>query len=488
MNSGGLTGTVTGGRPITRRALLGGFVGGAVTAATAGVARAGAAAPERYRLGERDVIVVGAGFAGVTAARELAARGLNPLVLEARGRIGGRAYTDTYLGHRVEFGAQWLHPNYTLVHRELARYGIGTVSDAPSDRVIYPTGSGAYAAVDPAATSQRAGEVLAALFAGSEEYYARPHEPLYRADLIRRIHDVSLRQRLDSLGLSAADRSLVAGVLENYSGGDSSKGALTSLAQWWALCGFTPEGWYAQSAASPATGMVGLVRAILADSGAELRLNSPVTSITDDGRAVTVRTGDGGCFTAPAVVLAVPVNVWRTIRFEPGLPPEHAAATAEGLGITPAAAKIWMRVRGVTDRVFAQGDEGDPVLALIPYARLTNGDQLMVAGNGRGLNLGSRAALEAAVRRVLPEASVVEMRVQDWATDRYSLGGWTMRKPGQLLRQLPYVQQPHGRVAFATADIANGWNAAIEGAVESGFRAAEQVVGLLGRVGAGAAA
>ena len=60
-----------------------------------------------------------------------------------------------------------------------------------------------------------------------------------------------------------------------------------------------------------------------------------------------------------------------------------------------------------------------------------------------------------------------------------------MRKPGQLLRQLPAIQQPHGRVAFATADVANGWNAAIEGAVESGFRAARQVGELLSAGGVG---
>jgi len=487
MSSEGLTGSAAGGGVITRRTLLGGVVGGAITAATAGAVRAGATTPGQDRPGERDVIVVGAGFAGVTAARELAARGLRPLVLEARRRIGGRAYTDTYLGHRVEFGAQWLHPDYTLVYRELARYGIGTISDAPIDRVLYPTGTGEYRTVDPVATSQRVGEVLTALFAGSEEYYARPHEPLYRADLIRELHDVSLRQRLDSLGLSPQDRSLVAGMLENYSGGDSSAGALTSLAQWWALCGFTAEGWFAQSAASPATGMAGLAGGILAESGAQLRLNSPVTSITDNGSAVTVRTRDGGLFTAPAVVLAVPVNVWRTIRFDPVLPPAHTAATAEGVGITPAAAKLWLRVSGVSDRVLAQGDEGDPILALIPFARLTNGDQLMIAGNGTGLNLNSRDAVQAAVRRMLPGASVTDVRVQNWATDPYSLGGWALRKPGQLLRQLPYVQQPHGRVAFATADIASGWNAAIEGAVESGFRAAAQVAGLLSRSVVGAA-
>lgn len=482
MNREGLTGTIAS-RRVARRTLLTGIAGGAI-AAGAGLAQAHPAA-RRSRLGEYDVIIVGAGFAGVTAARELRAAGKRPLVLEARNRVGGRAYTDTFLGQQVEFGAQWLHPDYKLVHRELSRYGIGTVTDAPTDRCIYPTGDGGYAAMDPADVGRRSGEVLQSLFAASEEYYPRPHEPLHRADLLRRIADVSLRERLDSLGLSASDRSLVVGMLENYSGGDANTGALTSLAQWWALCGFTPDGWAAQSAARPETGMRGLVEAILADAQAEVRMGTTVTEVVDEGSSVLVRTANGAEFTAPAVVMAVPVNVWRTIRFEPELSQAYAEATAEGVGITPAAAKVMVRVTGISDRVSAQGDEGDPVLALIPHVAAPDGGQLMIVGNGPSLDLSSTEAVQEGIRRLVPDVTVHEMQVQDWARDPYSLGGWTMRKPGQLLRQLPAIQQPHGRVAFATADVANGWNAAIEGAVESGFRAARQVGELLSAGGVG---
>lgn len=57
-----------------------------------------------------DVIVIGAGFAGLTAARDLAAQNnLNVLLLEARDRIGGRTCTVKELGGEYEVGGQWVH-------------------------------------------------------------------------------------------------------------------------------------------------------------------------------------------------------------------------------------------------------------------------------------------------------------------------------------------------------------------------------------------
>jgi len=74
----------------------------------------------------------------------------------------------------------------------------------------------------------------------------------------------------------------------------------------------------------------------------------------------------------------------------------------------------------------------------------------------------------------------VEVLAQDWAADPYALGGRALRRPGQLTTQLPAIQQPQGRVAFASGDIASGWVGFVEGALESGLRAAQQVLKLTG--------
>ena len=89
---------------LNRRQLLLGIGAGTLLGGVTGRLAAQAATP--------DVLVIGAGGAGLTAARELMSAGVPVLVLEARDRIGGRAVTDTSLGVPWDRGCSWLHsPN-----------------------------------------------------------------------------------------------------------------------------------------------------------------------------------------------------------------------------------------------------------------------------------------------------------------------------------------------------------------------------------------
>ena len=73
-------------------------------------------------MSKKHVVVVGAGFAGLMAARELQSAGLNVEVLEARDRIGGRAWTDDRMGRPLEMGATWVHWFQSHVWNEVVRY------------------------------------------------------------------------------------------------------------------------------------------------------------------------------------------------------------------------------------------------------------------------------------------------------------------------------------------------------------------------------
>ena len=76
-----------------------------------------------------DVIVVGGGFAGVTAAREAALRGRSVLLLEARERLGGRTWSSQWQGWPVEYGGTWVHWHQPHTWSEITRAGLGvTVS------------------------------------------------------------------------------------------------------------------------------------------------------------------------------------------------------------------------------------------------------------------------------------------------------------------------------------------------------------------------
>ncbi|NBE49918.1 flavin monoamine oxidase family protein [Streptomyces boluensis] len=430
-----------------------------------------------------DVIVIGAGYAGGTAARELRAKGLSVTVLEARDRIGGRIWTDTFAGEQIDLGGGWVSPDQPLVTKEMQRYGLQSVPELANTSSVMPADNG-FVALTPTEANTRMNELLKKFFAGSEQYFERPNDPLFRKDLLEKVDPLSFADRIAQLELTALDKKWLAGYTSAYVGGDNTRGAMTALAQWWALGGWTTEAWHNQMGYRPTTGMTALLKAMLDESGATVKLSSPVASVTETGSGVEVKTKSGEVHTAKAVVVAVPVNMWKTIQFNPGLPKVHTDAASEGVGVG-LGTKVWIHLSGTVDAVYGQGTETSPLVMLIPQKELPGGGRLMVGFAGPSLDASSKTAVQNAVREYIPGATVVAHRSQEWGNDPYSRGGWGLRRPGQLLRQLPGIQQPHGRMLFAGADVASGWNGAfIEGAIESGFRAAEQA----GKVVAAAAA
>ena len=90
---------------------------------------------------DADVVVIGAGFAGLVAARELGRAGLDVLVLEARDRVGGRTWTDRRLGHDLELGGTWVHWVQPHAWAEMTRYG-REITRSPAAGRAYWHGAG----------------------------------------------------------------------------------------------------------------------------------------------------------------------------------------------------------------------------------------------------------------------------------------------------------------------------------------------------------
>ena len=108
---------------MNRRQILQGLGAGALVGAFGAPLRAATATP--------DVLVIGAGGAGLTAARELTAQGVSVLVLEARDRIGGRAFTENSLGIAWDRGCSWLHSSNVNPWMDYARQnGFEILEDA----------------------------------------------------------------------------------------------------------------------------------------------------------------------------------------------------------------------------------------------------------------------------------------------------------------------------------------------------------------------
>jgi monoamine oxidase len=124
----------------------------------------------------------------------------------------------------------------------------------------------------------------------------------------------------------------------------------------------------------------------------------------------------------------------------------------------------------------ARGDH--PVTFLETQKVLADGSQVLVAFGPDAQRLSPDD--EPAVRRVIdellpPGAETVAVAGHDWFRDEFSRGTWSVYRPGQLSGAHAVLQAPHGRVVFAGSDLADGWNGFIDGAIESGLRAARSV-------------
>lgn len=459
-----------------RRTLLKAAGAGALLAAPAAALATTAHPAAAAEEAAYDAIVIGAGYAGITAARELGARGKRVLVLEARNRIGGRTWTSSYAGHKVEMGGTWVESTQPHIGAELKRYNITLEEEQPVDRVFLPTPAGPKE-FTPDDGFGRIGTLLERLFDGSREYFAKPFEPLHRADLLQSLDKLSLRDRLDQLGLTAAEELLINGQTAIYSGGSSTKGALTMLAHWWSLAGWNNNGWNDTQRYRMSTGTVGMLNAMIAETKPTVRLNSPVASVTDNGSRVHVTLKSGAQYSARQAIVAVPVNVWPTIRFTPALPAAHTTAASQGIGVGNAT-KLWIHARGGAGRFYGQGAEGGAKIPMMmPFKDTPEGILYVGFSTDPTLNPTDKAQVGAEIRRLGASLDIIDVKAHDWGKDPYARGGWAFRKPRQLTTLYPDVLKSSGRVFFASGDLANGWSGFLDGAVESGLRAARQALG-----------
>ena len=85
----------------------------------------------------RDVVIVGAGAAGLTAANALKQAGLSVAVLEARDRVGGRVHTDVIEGAMLEVGGQWVSPDQHALIETVAELGLETYDRYREGESVY---------------------------------------------------------------------------------------------------------------------------------------------------------------------------------------------------------------------------------------------------------------------------------------------------------------------------------------------------------------
>lgn len=407
---------------------------------------------------EADVAVIGAGSSGIAAARRLLAAGLRVAVVEARGRIGGRAVTVPLRGHPVDLGAHWLHAGPINPLVALGRQRGEPLRKAPSDGHLFVRG--------------RRGRPEESRLLG------RAFDLADRAmtAAARRVEDRAAGTVLGPMGPWGRRVALIHGLVSGRPLGEVSLHDFPSL-------DYSDNSFIA--------GGLGAYLARLA-AGLPIRLDAPVTAIDWSGPGVRLETG-AGSLRARAAVLTVPMGVLQAggLRFDPALPNETAEAIH---GFT----------QGVYEHVVLHWPGSpfrgpDRLASLLGTRREPPGLLTSIDGtafhffeldqpNAAALDGRDRDAPARFARGVLAEqfghralAGLSAPVSTAWRHDPHARASWAVVPPGRApIRDA--LKAPVGeRIWFAGEALSRAQWGTVGGAWEEGERAAGEIAAMMGR-------
>jgi monoamine oxidase len=433
-----------------------------------------------------DVIVIGAGFSGLTAARRLSASGVDTLVLEALPVIGGRTRNADVQGTRLELGGQWAGPQQTELLALAREYDVGTFATPVAGSALLVM-DGAVADLDEAAMGKGLADAIAQIdrlaaavpletpWTGPDaaEQDAAPFD-VWAAHAIS---DATARRQIvriveELMTTPASEMSLLT-VLQ----GARSAGSLA------AAIGFDGG---AQEIRFEG-GLHGLAVHLARTVGGELRTGWPVLSLQQSGGSVRVE-GPRGVEHARRVVVALAPSQAAAITYDPVLPPSRL-----GLQRSMPMGSV-IKVNAVYPRPFwrDQGRSGlvmdfdGPLTYCIDNSAPDDEVGVLVsffAGEvaRRYSSLGEHARREAFVSQARrwfgADAADPAYVDQDWIVEPFVGGGYSgIMRPGGWSTAGSALREPSGLVHWAGTESSAEWSGYVEGAIRAGLRAADEVL------------